>query len=773
MAQYSSNLTVRYNSFTRDVTANSDGFLPRGFFNSNTNRFSIILIGATTSIGITPYLFRFSTGLNLKDVEDFSFTFFWGDDNELTFDFADYSDRTDPYEIRPSDTAIRAKMDALYRWVIAGNTQVRVFLENNPRVTALGITAESDAGTGVAGVQESTRGFSWEWDISSAVAGTTRWANIGVTDDTDDIVIPDVFLRESGAGSFNRIRSRANQLRISLVGDNPRLSPAFEKGGTIWIQNPDTGEILATIKDIASFWNNANNQYRITTDEPFLSGSRSELRTEIRNVGVGESLRFVLSSPPAGLEIYSASELGAAAVGLSAPKLEISPRSEPGTGLVNVEKIPDLRIRARSGLAIASGDVLPATNLGITGKSLTGSAGANLASQAIKILARSLSGTAGVSAEKPTNILLSVKSEPGTARVKPAAPSLKILARSMAGTGEATVEDNKGLRISRRARRGTASVNLVAPNIKALSRTGQGTSRIRLTPPKLKIDIQGAGAVASVTVEKQTKLFLSALSGTGAAKLNLSGSYLGIRAQSLAGTSSADVKKIPDLRIRAQSLAGTSSANVAKKTKLFLEAKSGTGTAVINIRGVATIAALARTQPGTATANVKFQSIFAGAQTRQGTAFANIEAPTLSGGARSRRGRSRIRIIAPTLSGRATTLSGTAQARLSPLKIKSNPKTRPGTASVSAKRSLRIIIKGNTESGVAIIKLISPKLEAMISSGVGSGSINVIIPERPRDRIREALVEGQPTPGTYSVTVPGGVYSRDAIGGIYGVKAVK
>ena len=705
MASFSESISFSYNSFFRDVTAQGD-FLPRGFFATGTNRYNLLL---------TQSSFRISTGLNFVNASDVSITIRWGtnDVNSFTLDFADYGDRSNPYTlIPPSNSDDRTGLQAFYNFVRLGGRRATFEIENNPRITTLGISAQSGTGTGEVGVLESDRAFSWEWDIATAQAETSRWADIGLKNDTDDITIPDGFLRESGAGSFNRIRSRANQLRISLVGTSPRFSPAFENQGTIWIQNAATGENLAVIKNIASFWNNANNQYRINSDTPFISGSRSTLRTAISNVGVGEPIRFVLSKPPDGLEIYSASELGTASVGLSAPNLEISPRSEPGTGLVNVEKIPDLRIRARSGVPIVSGKVFQPTNLGITAKSLAGTAGTNLKSQVLKILARSGVGTGGVSAKKPTSLLVSPKSGQSSVLVKTSGLPLRILARSQAGTGGASVEDNKGLRISRRSRRGRVRLNLISPNLKASSISGTGTASTNLIPPVLKIQAFSAGGMSTVGLRKSTKLFLSAQSGTGSARFNLGSQKLKISARSLSGTGTAFIKE-PGISFKGSSIAGTSKVNLTPPG-IKISAQSSPGESRVRMAG-ARFSILARSLAG--------------------TGRINLSAPRLKISRRSRRG------------------GGTVQVGLfSPTELLIN--------AVSGQSSVRIKTSGLP-------------LRVLAESGLGTGGMNLMIPDRPRDRVREALVEGQPQPGIYSTIALGGVYSKDANGGIYTVNAVK
>ena len=711
MATFSETIQFSFSSFLLQASAQGD-FLPTGFFTSGSNRYTIAIRGAHTSRAYPQYQFLFSTGLTLRDVDDFSVTLRWGTTNELVFNFSDYADRTDPYDFRPSDATTRNQLNNLYRWIRAGGRSVSVTLENNPRITTLGISAQSGTGTASVGIQESERAFSWEWDIATAQAQTTRWADIGLINDTDDITIPDGFLREAGGGSFNRIRSRANQLRISLVGDNPRLSPAFENQGTIWIQNAATGENLAVIKNIASFWNDANNQYRINSDTPFISGSRSTLRTAISNVGVGEQIRFVLSKPPDGLEIYSASELGTASVGISAPNLEISPRSEPGTGLVNVEKIPDLRIRARSRVPIVSGKVFQPTNLGITEKSLAGTAGTNLKSQVLKILARSGVGTGGVSAKKPTSLLVSPKSGQSSVRIKTSGLPLRILARSQAGTGGVNVEDNKGIRISRRSRRGRVRLNLISPNLKASSISGTGTASTNLIPPVLKIQAFSAGGMSTVGLRKSTKLFLSAQSGSGSARFNLGSQKLKISASSLAGTGTAFVKE-PGISFQGSSIAGTSKVNLTAPG----------------------IKVLAQSSPGESRVRMAGARFSILARSLAGTGRINLSAPRLKISRRSRRG------------------GGTVQVGLfSPTELLIN--------AVSGQSSVRIKTSGLP-------------LRILAKSGLGTGGMNLMIPDRPRDRVREALVEGQPQPGIYSTIALGGVYSKDANGGIYTVNAVK
>ena len=709
MATFTETLQFSFSSFLLQASSQGD-FLPSGFFTSGSNRYTIAIRGAHTSRAYPQYQFLFSTGLTLRDVDDFSVTLRWGTTNELVLDFSDYADRTDPYDFRPSDAATRNQLNNLYRWIRAGGRNVNVTLENNPRITNLGISGETSAGTAAAGILESSRAFSWEWDIVTAQASAARWADIGIIADTDDIAIPMDLLREAGTASFNRIRSRGNQLRITLVGDDPRLSVSFENQGTIWLQNASTGEILATIKNIGSFWNDANKQYRINSNTPFIFSSRDALRTAIRAMGVGETVRIVLAKPPAGLEVYAASDRGTAGIGLSTPRLEISPQSEPGTGLVNVEKIPDLRIRARSTLATASGNVTQPTNLGITAKSLAGTAGANLASQAAKILARSGAGTASVSARKPTKLLAGAKSGTGAARVKTSAPELRILAQSLAGAGAVTVEDNKGIRISRRARRGTASANLRAPDIKVLAETGQGTASTNLPPPKLKIGVQNAGGTINVGVEKQTKIFSSAQSGTGTARLNLEAPTLSLSAQTRQGTGAAFVKQ-PGLTILSRSLAGTGRTNLSGPE----------------------IKVLARSSPGAARVGLAGADFKILARSLDGTGQARLQAPGLRISRRSRRG--------------------------------------TGNAGLFSPSTLKILAK--SVLGEAQVKTSAPPLRAFAESGLGTGGMNLMIPDRPRDFVREAFVEGQPIAGSYMVAPSGGKYSTDAEGGNFSVSAIK
>ena len=711
MATFSETIQFSFSSFLLQASAQGD-FLPTGFFTSGSNRYTIAIRGAHTSRAYPQYQFLFSTGLTLRDVDDFSVTLRWGTTNELVFDFSDYADRTDPYDFRPSDAATRNQLNNLYRWIRAGGRSVSVTLENNPRIVSLGISAQSGTGTGEVEVQESDRAFSWEWDIATAGAETNRWADIGLINDTDDIVIPDDLVRSTDPASFNRIRSRANQLRISLVGDNPRLSPAFENQGGIWIQNASTGENLAVLKNIAAFWNDANNQYRINSDAPFIFSSRSALRTAIRSVGVGGRIRFVLGRPPAGLEIYAATEPGTAGIGLAAPKPGISAQTSPGTGLVNVEKIPDLRIRARSGIGTASANVKPATNLGVTAKSEPSTASANLASQAIKIRARSLAGAAVASVKKPTNLLISAKSEPGTARVKPSAPALKILARSLAGTASASVEDNKGLRISRRSRRGTASANIIAPNLKASAQAESGTARVNLGSPTLKISASGAGGMATLDVRKATSLKASAQTEPGTALINLDSPTLKISAKTQPGTGSALVKE-PGISIYGSTSPGAARANLAGPK----------------------IKVLAKSLPGEARVKLKSAGFGILARSEAGTVRANLKAPGLKILRRSRRG------------------GGTVQVELfSPTEIKIRAESDPGTARV---------------------KTSAPPLRILAESGAGRAMVTLMIPERPRDYVREAKAEGQPVPVLSGVTANPANHSADAGGGIYGVNAVK
>ena len=857
MASFSQSIRFTYNSFFRDITAPGD-FLPTGFFATGTNRYNLTLTSST---------FRISTGLNFVNADDVSITIRWGtdEDNFFTIDFADYGDRSDPYQITtPAGSDERARLGRLFNRVRGGNRDAVFEIENNPRVTTLEVTGQSAEGTGETGVQESDRAFFWEWNIATAQATATRWADIGVIGDTDDITIPDDLLREAGGGSVNRIRSRANQLRISLVGDNPRLSAVFEARGTIWIQNAATGENIAAVQDFGSFWNAANEQYRINSDAPFRISSRADLRTAIRTIGVGEPVRIIFARPAAGVEIYSATEIGTANAGLSAPRLEASIQTELGTGLVNVEKIPDLRIRARSGLATVSAGAFQPTNLGVTDRSLAATGDTNLASQVIeasaqtqagtgaasarkptslrvlgqssagtgrgnlsalgvKLSAQSLAGTGLVTTRKPTTLLANAngRSLAGTARVNASAPELRALARTQAGTGAAStrkpttllaygqtvagttrvklsapelrvreqtraatasvnIDNTKGLRVLRRTRRGTAIASLIEPKIEATAQSGQSAVTVRLIEPKIGATAQSGEVTVGVDVELQTKLFIRAQSQSGTTRTNIIAPTLAFSKRTRRGTADILVKASGVAAYGATG-AGTGRANlIEQKVKAVAQSSQGTAQATLaepgakvlarSLAGTARVKAsapelrsFAQSLAGTGAVFIKEPGIRVYADSQPGTGTAHLSGPGIKATAQSEPGTANLILAGARIqiSGRSLAATGDASLFYGGLKI--FKRTRQGTAGVSVFSPPQIKIYGASDLGSARVKTSAPPIRVLSETGGSTALVNIMIPDRPRDFVREARADGQPNPAQYSTDARGGIYSVSAV----------
>ena len=736
MASFSQSIRFTYNSFFRDITAPGD-FLPTGFFESGTNRYNLTLTSST---------FRISTGLNFVNADDVSITIRWGtdEDNFFTIDFADYGDRSDPYQITtPAGSDERARLGRLFSRVRGGNRDAVFEIENNPRVTTLGVTGQSGEGTAAAGVQESDRAFFWEWDIATAQATATRWADIGVIGDTDDITIPDDLLREAGGGSVNRIRSRANQLRISLVGDNPRLSAVFESRGTIWIQNAATGENIAAVQDFGSFWNAANEQYRINSDAPFRISSRADLRTAIRTIGVGEPLRIIFARPAAGVEIYAATELGTANVGLSAPSLEISTQTELGTGDVNVEKIPDLRIRARSRQPTASAGAFQPTNLGVTDRSLAATGDTNLASQVIEASAQTQAGTGAASARKPTSLRALGQSSAGTGRSNLSAPGVKLLAQTGAGTGLVSARKPTTLLANANGKSlaGTARVNASAPELRALARTsagtgtastrkpttllaygqtGAGTTRVKLSAPELRVREQTRDGTASVNIDNTKGLRVLRRTRRGTAIASLIEPKIMAVAQSAQGTASASLIE-PKIGATAQSGEVTADINVELQTKLFVRAQSQSGTTRTNIIAP-TLAFSKRTRRGTADILVKASGVAAYGATGAGTGRGHLSAPNIEASAQSSQGTAQATLAEPGAKVTAKSSAGTGIANASAPELRSSAQTQAGTGAVFIKEP-GINIRAESLAGTGQSHLSGPEIRAAAQSGPGTSKV--------------------------------------------------
>ena len=202
---------------------------------------------------------------------------------------------------------------------------------------------EEEVAAAIAFGQDSPRTFQLHFEeagsetftfpITALGANTNNFTSVGDGDaDDDQRVLPQLAADPNNLEAIDRIRFRNNQVRIEFAGTTGRFSQEVEDNYLLEFSGP--GDVhLATLHDIGSYWNAANNEYRINSNNAFLDSSLSALNLAIRALGLNAEVSLFAREPfvdEAGGT--GASEAGAATGGLR----QIDTKKAGGTGASEV-----------------------------------------------------------------------------------------------------------------------------------------------------------------------------------------------------------------------------------------------------------------------------------------------------------------------------------------------------------------------------------------------------------------------------------------------------
>ena len=202
---------------------------------------------------------------------------------------------------------------------------------------------EDDVTAAIAFGRDSPRTFQLHFEVAGSEtftfpitvigANTNNFTSVGDTGTADDQrVLPQLAADPNNLEAIDRIRFRNNQVRIEFAGTTGRFSQEVEDNYLLEFSGP--GDVhLATLHDIGSYWNAANNEYRINSDNAFLDSSLSALNLAIRALGLNAEVSLFAREPfvdEAGGT--GASEAGAATGGLQ----PIETKKAGGTGASEV-----------------------------------------------------------------------------------------------------------------------------------------------------------------------------------------------------------------------------------------------------------------------------------------------------------------------------------------------------------------------------------------------------------------------------------------------------